>query len=79
MTEPEPTELPLSEPQAPRCRHLRNKGMYVYSDGQGPEPHEDYDNSIFWCVKTLKEYGPDDEMVGRADCHNPARSCYEPF
>jgi hypothetical protein len=53
--------------------------MYVFSDGQGREPHEDYDNSIFWCLKTLKEYGPDDEMVGRADCHNPARSCYEPF
>jgi hypothetical protein len=79
MTDPETNELPVVEPQAPRCRHLRNKGMYVYSDGQGREAHEDYDNTIYWCLKTLKEYGPDDDNVGGADCHNPERSCYEPF
>ena len=32
--------------------------MYVYSDGQGREPHEDYDNTIYWCLKTMKELRP---------------------
>ena len=59
------------------CRHLRNKGMYVYHGGSG-EPHDDYDNTVYWCVKTMKGYGPDDEMVGRDDCNNPERTCYEP-
>ena len=53
--------------------------MYVYSDGQGREAHEDYDNTIYWCLKTMKEYGPDDEMVAGPDCRNPERTCYEPF
>ena len=53
MTSPETNDLPVQGPVVPRCRHLRNKGMYVFSDGQGREPHEDYDNSIFWCLKTL--------------------------
>ena len=70
-----PSAVPTNVP----CRHLRNKGMYVYTDGLGGEPHEDYDNSIFWCLKTMKEFGPDDDVVGREDCHNAARSCYEPL
>ena len=65
-------------PSAP-CRHLRNKGMFVYNDGDGGTGHDDYDNTIFWCVKTMKGFGPDDEMVGRDDCRTPERSCYEPF
>ncbi len=79
MASPESNDLPVVEPSSVPCRHLRNKGMYVYSDGQGREPHEDYDNTIYWCLKTMKEYGPDDDMVGGPDCHNPQRSCYEPF
>lgn len=81
MTESNPHELPAVEPEpaAPPCRHLRNKGMYVYSDGHGGEPHSGYDNSIYWCLKTMKEYGPDDEMVAGTECRDPARSCYEPL
>lgn len=83
MTSPEsesgPSDLPIAEPPAPPCRHLRNKGMYVYSGGQSREPHADYDNTIYWCLKTMKEYGPDDERVDGPDCRNPERSCYEPF
>jgi hypothetical protein len=81
MASTEPNEQPIAQPQsqAAPCRHLRNKGMYVYSDGQGGVPHEDYDNTIYWCLKTMKEYGPDDEMVAGPDCRNPERSCYEPF
>lgn len=79
MSSAESNDLPVVESQAPPCRHLRNKGMYVYTDGSGGESHDDYDNSIYWCVKTMKDFGPDDEMVGRADCRDPARPCYEPF
>jgi len=73
-----PDELPIAEPTAPPCRHLRNKGMYVYSEGQSRDAHPDYDNTIYWCLKTMKEFGPDDEMVAGLDCRNPERSCYEP-
>jgi hypothetical protein len=64
---------------APPCRHLRSKGMYVYSDGQDQGSDEDFDNSIYWCLKTMKEFGPDDEMVSGPDCRNAQRSCYQPF
>ena len=75
---PEP-ELPVVEKLAPLCRHLRNKGMYVYTDGLGGNSHEDYDNSIFWCLQTMKGFGPDEEFVGREECRDPARPCYEPL
>lgn len=78
----EPVEPPDSAASDPAtyipCRHLRNKGMYVYHGGSG-EPHDDYDNTVYWCIKTMKGYGPDDEMVGRDDCNNPERTCYEPI
>jgi hypothetical protein len=75
MTDPEPQPVPVTTPAVP-CRHLRSKGMYVYTDGYPPE-HDD-DSTIFWCLKSMKNYGPDDELVDRADCCDPARKCYEP-
>ena len=75
--EPQPPELPIVR-EAP-CRYLRNKGMYVYTDGISGESHEDYDNTIYWCLNTMKSFGPDDEMVDGHDCRNPGRSCYEPL
>ena len=79
MSSPENTDLPVVEKTAPLCRHLRNKGMYVYTDGHGGEPHEDYDNSIFWCLQTMKGFGPDEDFAGRDECRDPARPCYEPL
>lgn len=76
-SEPSPGP-PSSTPPVP-CRHLRNKGMLVYNEGAFDTRHEDYDNTVFWCVETLKGFGPDDEMVGREDCANSDRACYEPF
>jgi hypothetical protein len=61
------------------CRYLRSKGMYVYTDGISGESHDDYDNTIYWCLKTMNSFGPDDDLVGREDCCNPARSCHEPM
>ncbi len=71
-------ELPVVELSEP-CRHLRSKGMYVYSDGRSGDSHGDYDNTIYWCLKTHKGFGPDEEFVAGEDCRNAARSCYEPM
>ena len=77
----EPGALPPATPAAAPCRHLRNKGMYVYSDGSDESTgyDEDDDHSVYWCLKTMKNFGPDDEMVAGRDCRNPSRSCYEPL
>ena len=53
--------------------------MYVYTDGQGDQAHEDYDNTAYWCLKSMKNFGPDDEIVGGPECNNPSRTCYEPI
>jgi hypothetical protein len=71
-------ELPIVGSSSVPCRHLRNKGMYVYTDGSGGESHDDYDNTIYWCLQTMKGFGPDDDLVGGEECRNPERSCYEP-
>jgi hypothetical protein len=74
---PAPSEgLPLVQPAMP-CRHLRNKGMYVYTDAQDHHGPEDYDNTIYWCLKTMKDFGPDDEAVGGHECRNHERSCFQ--
>jgi hypothetical protein len=52
--------------------------MYVYTDDSSSEETSDYDNTIFWCQKTLKDFGPDGGFVGREDCRDSARGCYEP-
>ncbi len=77
-----PTDTPpdLPDPAAlVPCRHLRNKGMFVYNGGVYGQPHDDYDNTIYWCVRTMKGFGPDDGMASRDDCSDPERPCYEPF
>jgi hypothetical protein len=53
--------------------------MYVYTDGQSDHGLDDYDNTIYWCLKTMKSFGPDDERVDGPECRNPERSCYEPI
>jgi hypothetical protein len=74
----EEPELPIVE-TASMCRHLRSKGMYVYTDGQDDPAQEGYDNTVYWCLKTMKDYGPDDAPAEGQECRNPGRSCYEPI
>lgn len=69
---PPPTYQQTGNP----CRYLRNKGMYVYTDGPS-ESHGDYDNTIYWCLRSMKAFGPDRDEVHREHCCDPARSCYE--
>ncbi len=74
-----PSDPPvLNQAQVP-CRHLRNKGMYVYTDGFGAQPHDDYDNTPHWCLKTMTQFGPDDDMVDASECRQTGRSCFEPI
>jgi hypothetical protein len=61
------------------CRHLRNKGMLVYTDAFSSDAHGDSGNTIYWCVQTMKGFGPDDDMVCKEDCTLVNRSCYEPL
>jgi len=71
---------PASAEPGPPCQMLRSKGMYVYTDGSGGgEDHDDYDNTIYWCQKTHKDFGPDDGYVDRVECSNATRPCYDPL
>jgi hypothetical protein len=62
----------------PPCRLLGRNGMFIFTDGTSNAATDDSDSGAFWCLKTMKGFGPDDDPVGVADCRNPARSCYEP-
>lgn len=79
---PKPEDAPPPEYGIvdPPCRHLRSKGMYVYTDGPtDADTHEDYDNTIYWCLKTHKGFGPDNDEVHRDYCCDASRSCHEPL
>jgi hypothetical protein len=61
----------------PICTYLRSKGMYVNAT---MEPVEDeasgYGDGYFWCLKSLHQFGPDNDVVNRNTC-NPSRRCFE--
>ena len=79
MANSENSDLPIIETPSPPCMNLRSKGMYVYTDGPEGEPLDDDDNTAYWCFKTLKNFGPDDRMVGGRLCREHSRTCYEPI
>jgi hypothetical protein len=74
----EPNALPVVETISP-CLHLRNKGMYIYTDGTGNEDDDDDGGTNYWCMKTMKCFGPDDDLVGGRLCRDSSRTCYEPI
>jgi hypothetical protein len=69
-----PAADPLPVTAAPRCRGLRNKGMFIDSppDPTIPNPHDGF----FWCRHTLTCLGPDRQVVDERSC-GPERTCYE--
>lgn len=66
------------DPTLAPCRHLHNKEMFVWTDPDPNDPHGDNESTAFWCTVTMKGFGPDDGFVGRIDCRDASRSCYEP-
>ncbi len=67
--------LQPAEQQGERCQSLRCKGMYL---NYGlPEGERVAGDGHFWCAKTQRVYGPDDQLVGDGHCRHTGRSCYE--
>jgi hypothetical protein len=75
MADHAPNDTAAGAPAAP-CRHLRYNGMYIF-DGQSDD--DDEEASACWCLQTMKSYGPDDSLVGRRECRDSGRPCYEPL
>jgi hypothetical protein len=59
-----------------RCLHLCWKGMYIDSVWDPDVQHGN--DRLFWCHKTMKPVGADNQAVDEYDC-NETRSCYEAF
>ncbi len=76
-SDPERLEVLPTETTLSPCRHLRSKGMYVYTDSDPGLSHDDYDCTAYWCLKSMTNFGPDDDRVGRPECENPSRSCHQ--
>lgn len=61
-----------------KCASLRTKGMYL-----PPNPSADSNNpggsatAVFWCLRTMKMTGPDDDFVALDACI-AGRVCYKP-
>lgn len=82
MQDSNPADLPPDAPApAPPCRFLRSKGMYVYTDADHEAEREEqgYDNTNYWCSRSLRDIGPDHGFVSRSECRDPARECYQPL
>lgn len=57
-----------------RCRHLRNKGMYIEVE---PDPEvPSMSDGFCWCSHTQNCLGPDGEVASHEDC-TPDRNCFE--
>jgi hypothetical protein len=72
---PEPTNDLTVIATDDRCRSLLCKGMYLnWGLGQSEQVAGD---GNFWCGKTQRIFGPDDNFVGDGECRHTGRSCYE--
>jgi hypothetical protein len=79
MPDDKPGDLKIVELRPSVCRYLRSTGMYVYTDGPDTQAKKDYDDTTFWCLKTMNNFGPDDELVAFEQCRDRARGCHEPL
>ena len=66
---------PANHGTAP-CAHLRHKGMYVLTvvDPDDTSFYDKYDATAYWCTRTQKPYGPDNEPA-HADACRAGRTC----
>ncbi|MGP0065289.1 MAG: hypothetical protein ACLQGP_17015 [Isosphaeraceae bacterium] len=79
MTNSEPNERPIAGSRASTCCHLRSNGTYIFGSERDDTDDDGYSSSSCWCARTMKSFGPDDEMVNHRDCRDATRSCYEPL
>ncbi len=62
------------------CRSLRCKEMYYRSllpedRARAVVTDAATDHHVYWCIKTGRAVGPDQDAVALNDCH-PERDCY---
>ncbi|MBI4604532.1 MAG: hypothetical protein HY721_21430 [Planctomycetes bacterium] len=66
------------------CLNLRSKQMFYETESSRSPEHDAEverlfgacDTAVFWCQCTQTARGPDDLVVGRAECCDPARKCF---
>jgi hypothetical protein len=71
------TESNPTTPRVAPCRHLRHKGMHVFTDVDTLAAHDPNQGTIFWCQCSLKSFGPDNDLVDLEGCCDPSRPCYQ--
>jgi hypothetical protein len=70
------------EPDAPRervpavCRSLRSKTAFG-SDGQDLWRLGQSNTAVYWCLRTMEAFGPDESFCHPHVC-GAARACYSP-
>lgn len=64
----------LSIVNQPRCRHLLSKGLYI--NAGLPEGQHLVGDGNFWCARTQRFLGPDQELCDHEHCTSPSRDCY---
>lgn len=65
-------------PELPICKNIRTRASYIpdMRDEHYMEIHHPFHQ--YYCLKTLHNVGPDDDVVCAEDC-TPDRICFEPL
>jgi hypothetical protein len=58
------------------CLRLRTKTMYTPVSRPAPDPQRSWRTAAYWCQRTMRPTGPDDEPAEPRACV-PPRACYE--
>lgn len=65
-------------PELPICKNLRTKASYVPDLRNEHYMKVYHPYSPYFCLRTLRAIGPDDDTVCAVDC-TPDRICFEPL
>ena len=66
-------------PYRPRCINLSCKSMLVYGEDFESDPDYQAGMTDFWCQRTMKPRGPDDNDVSVEECSDPQRGCFQEY
>jgi hypothetical protein len=70
---------PSSSSHRPRCMHFYCKAMAVYGEAFASDPDYQAGLTDFWCMRTQKPCGPDQNDVLLELCSDPQRSCFQEY